>query len=153
MTCRGLIPAHAGKTPAAGPWPSSGAAHPRSRGENKTISPIASRRAGSSPLTRGKRFLGRERASWGGLIPAHAGKTLGGLGALFSMQAHPRSRGENPDRLSDSQLNRGSSPLTRGKPCDWSLPGRTGGLIPAHAGKTLSDLRFYRTDRSDLGKP
>ena len=27
------------------------------------------------------------------------------------------------------------------------------GLIPAHAGKTLPDLRFYRADRSDLGKP
>ena len=27
------------------------------------------------------------------------------------------------------------------------------GLIPAHAGKTLPDLRFYCADRSDLGKP
>ena len=27
------------------------------------------------------------------------------------------------------------------------------GLIPTHAGKTLPDLRLYRADRSDLGKP
>ena len=47
----------------------------------------------------------------------------------------------------------GSSPLTRGKL--WNLVDEYGntGLIPAHAGKTLSDLRFYQADRSDLGKP
>ena len=31
----------------------------------------------------------------------------------------------------------GSSPLTRGKPCDYSLSALAGRLIPAHAGKTL----------------
>ena len=47
----------------------------------------------------------------------------------------------------------GSSPLTRGKPVD-EVTERLGlGLIPAHAGKTLPDLRFYCADRSDLGNP
>ena len=47
----------------------------------------------------------------------------------------------------------GSSPLTRGKQGQVATPGVVPGLIPAHAGKTLPDLRFYRADRSDLGKP
>ena len=48
---------------------------------------------------------------------------------------------------------KGSSPLTRGKLQDFAARLQATGLIPAHAGKTLPDLRFYRADRSDLGKP
>ena len=71
----GLIPAHAGKTVkfmGLGPisW-----AHPRSRGENGPGGRHAGSRAGSSPLTRGKR-RGREAGHRRRrLIPAHAGKT------------------------------------------------------------------------------
>ena len=36
----------------------------------------------------------------------------------------------------------GSSPLTRGKLAAAGVPIRLTGLIPAHAGKTLSGLRF-----------
>ena len=50
-------------------------------------------------------------------------------------------------------VSRGSSPLTRGKHCARRCRRLCPGLIPAHAGKTLPDLRFYRADRSDLGKP
>ena len=50
--------------------------------------------------------------------------------------AHPRSRGENPRRGLASGSRAGSSPLTRGKPCDHPPPARRSGLIPAHAGKT-----------------
>ena len=53
---RGLIPAHAGKTPTGARGPASCRAHPRSRGENRWGRGFAGREAGSSPLTRGKRF-------------------------------------------------------------------------------------------------
>ena len=51
---KGLIPAHAGKTP--GPATSSACkrAHPRSRGENPVGGAFPDRSEGSSPLTRGK---------------------------------------------------------------------------------------------------
>ena len=52
---RRLIPAHAGKT---NPWSAEAcqrAAHPRSRGENGLHGAFDVQRAGSSPLTRGKR--------------------------------------------------------------------------------------------------
>ena len=52
---RGLIPAHAGKTPARSGRRSSAGAHPRSRGENLAGRVPLRGELGSSPLTRGKR--------------------------------------------------------------------------------------------------
>ena len=70
-----LIPAHAGKTKACSAGAGLSAAHPRSRGENRSLlTPLISP-SGSSPLTRGKLVdLDRQRG-WLRLIPAHAGKT------------------------------------------------------------------------------
>ena len=50
-----LIPAHAGKTLAIRYGVQANPAHPRSRGENRLSIGAGDRRAGSSPLTRGKR--------------------------------------------------------------------------------------------------
>ena len=148
-----LIPAHAGKTQSLEEALARDPAHPRSRGENiieaaDPISPL-----GSSPLTRGKLgnlvpVLRLER-----LIPAHAGKTCSGRASRRTGAAHPRSRGENRAAVALRSGMTGSSPLTRGKPALWALSARWWGLIPAHAGKTLPDLRFYCADRSDLGNP
>ena len=62
--------------------------------------------------------------------------------------AHPRSRGENGRSASISTMRRGSSPLTRGKQT-WmsSLPGDHG-LIPAHAGKTVTRPPETRSSRA-----
>ena len=70
-----LIPAHAGKTRTARTPRRPGRAHPRSRGENGTGATVGRGAQGSSPLTRGKRFGGVDRAAGYRLIPAHAGKT------------------------------------------------------------------------------
>ena len=71
-----------------------------------------------------------------GLIPAHAGKTVGGGVVVGGGGAHPRSRGENGSVGSPGRSVRGSSPLTRGK--RDRVPARFPAtrLIPAHAGKT-----------------
>ena len=114
-----LIPAHAGKTLClafAGPL---GPAHPRSRGENALPVKINEVSSGSSPLTRGKHCSGLSVYRAGGLIPAHAGKTLPREEHVPARRAHPRSRGEN---------------RTQG-----NGPGSSPGLIPAHAGKTMDD--------------
>ena len=56
----------------------------------------------------------------------------------LSVGAHPRSRGENASNQHRPCAQAGSSPLTRGKRLfDTSAVG-TNGLIPAHAGKTLT---------------
>ena len=73
--CKGLIPAHAGKTE----WDVLGlewnAAHPRSRGENIFVLVPFVSQDGSSPLTRGKPSERGCNPACAGLIPAHAGKT------------------------------------------------------------------------------
>ena len=153
----GLIPAHAGKTPAVGVWFSQAGAHPRSRGENGPpdglVDPNAAhprsrgendealqgggQERGSSPLTRGK----PSGMSWSvgcwGLIPAHAGKTYMPCRRIDGRTAHPRSRGENRAATSRPMSSMGSSPLTRGKRRAYSSGVRNRRLIPAHAGKTL----------------
>ena len=131
-----LIPAHAGKTPAASAWAGSTPAHPRSRGENlRTCAACLSHR-GSSPLTRGKH--GRETLAFhpARLIPAHAGKTSSRLTLPSETRAHPRSRGENVARGDKVAGAFGSSPLTRGKLVCPRHVRPSAGLIPAHAGKT-----------------
>ena len=72
------------------------------------------------------------------LIPAHAGKTVGLRLWRAVKPAHPRSRGENHLRHLPSQICCGSSPLTRGKLEFNGLDPFAVGLIPAHAGKTVS---------------
>ena len=93
---------------------------------------------GSSPLTRGKHRLVSASLLRHGLIPAHAGKTRVALNQAPFARAHPRSRGENFVRSRARLIGLGSSPLTRGKH-DRELRRRhVPGLIPAHAGKTLT---------------
>ena len=140
----GLIPAHAGKTPARGHQCSTRRAHPRSRGENPYAASNDQDPKGSSPLTRGKQCgLARPRDA-DGLIPAHAGKTPARGHQCSTRRAHPRSRGENPYAASNDQDPKGSSPLTRGKQCGLARPRDADGLIPAHAGKTrASPVSLY----------
>ena len=114
----GLIPAHAGKTlTPAGQLVIDG---------------------GSSPLTRGKQ-TGRDGGSRRtGLIPAHAGKTSRRGDGRCPRRAHPRSRGENLLMPAHMPSMKGSSPLTRGKLFSTFRRASSAGLIPAHAGKTVT---------------
>ena len=132
----GLIPAHAGKTQMRAKRFMTLWAHPRSRGENQSLSAAPYSTIGSSPLTRGKLFIYYYLFLIRGLIPAHAGKTCHFLPDRQPDGAHPRSRGENAHVYLSWIKNRGSSPLTRGK--HLGLPNLTTHyrLIPAHAGKT-----------------
>ena len=134
--CRGLIPAHAGKTHWATLYVIQGWAHPRSRGENARTTHREHDGGGSSPLTRGKLSGSLLGGFAVGLIPAHAGKTISGLPAVWSETAHPRSRGENARSATRSACPAGSSPLTRGKHDDQAATLHAERLIPAHAGKT-----------------
>ena len=93
---------------------------------------------GSSPLTRGKPVVGGDDFDGDGLIPAHAGKTIGVCRWTDNHRAHPRSRGENKHAATPQPIAWGSSPLTRGKPPLAKVPVPRDGLIPAHAGKTVA---------------
>ena len=94
---------------------------------------------GSSPLTRGKRGRAVRAPRRARLIPAHAGKTAEQFTSTPSIQAHPRSRGENGWWQPSGARFFGSSPLTRGKHGAVAGGAAGGRLIPAHAGKTAAD--------------
>ena len=75
----GLIPTHAGKTYLILLRTIPRRAHPHSRGENEAKQLLEMLSQGSSPLTRGKPRRASPTASCTGLIPTHAGKTVGVL--------------------------------------------------------------------------
>ena len=91
----GLIPAHAGKTVECARNGCVREAHPRSRGENWSLTDFGILTSGSSPLTRGKHRPPPSRSVRARLIPAHAGKTYPHPENASYPPAHPRSRGEN----------------------------------------------------------
>ena len=92
---------------------------------------------GSSPLTRGKPRTRHPEHVPGGLIPAHAGKTVRSGTRRRRAGAHPRSRGENHSSAPGPDRVGGSSPLTRGKLAGVGARPALERLIPAHAGKTV----------------
>ena len=155
-----LIPAHAGKTRSVPLVLTIQRAHPRSRGENDRTAQFNGLVMGSSPLTRGKHATCGEDCSQRGLIPAHAGKTRSACQDGRCRRAHPRSRGENRPTVLLCAASEGSSPLTRGKPHRDRVQRHEGGLIPAHAGKTVpsapssSSIRAHPRSRGEnAGRP
>ena len=131
-----LIPAHAGSTSVVTPALISARAHPRSRGEHPKPRAVIGTPWGSSPLTRGAHDPVHARAQGRGLIPAHAGSTLGFLSVSTFARAHPRSRGEHALGNPLHPFGVGSSPLTRGARGGVGGVFAVAGLIPAHAGST-----------------
>ena len=136
------IPAHAGKT-----WQNIGGLvtkteHPRARGENRRPRQRVLAASGTSPRTRGKRVLFPQTPAPVRNIPAHAGKTLPILVLSRFIWEHPRARGENRVPVILILMRCGTSPRTRGKLVNGKR--EIGGTrnIPAHAGKTLIDVRF-----------
>ena len=87
---------------------------------------------------RGKRQVGGVGGLVLRLIPAHAGKTRAIFRRPRCTEAHPRSCGENAKPDPHRLVEPGSSPLMRGKLTRGTASCVTRGLIPAHAGKTVS---------------
>ena len=134
-----LIPAHAGKTRNAVIFPSRSRAHPRACGENIVRHPRCFQEAGSSPRMRGKHDRIEASATSRRLIPAHAGKTSFRAANGRRKWAHPRACGENESVTKTHVFKPGSSPRMRGKRAVHVRYYDKPGLIPAHAGKTLSE--------------
>ena len=111
-----LIPARAGKTPAAEHPVSHRTAHPRACGENIHSNPLLHRHLGSSPRVRGKLPRLQSYPAIARLIPARAGKTRPGPAREPASSAHPRACGENSHIFPPHTSSRGSSPRVRGKP-------------------------------------
>ena len=144
----GLIPAHAGKTFLDTRGRSWSRAHPRACGENQLKNGGTPLEQGSSPRMRGKLHNPRSARFAIGLIPAHAGKTLGHASPETTLVAHPRACGENEDVDVNTTTAAGSSPRMRGKLSQSQMFTRPRRLIPAHAGKTATGNAYIKVERA-----
>ena len=111
---RRFIPARAGNTARRCRRGSSGAVHPRSRGEHGQQDGQAVPVAGSSPLARGTLLRLLEVVVRDRFIPARAGNTTRMPWCSGHHPVHPRSRGEHAGRVAQARQHAGSSPLARG---------------------------------------
>ena len=132
----GITPAHAGKSFQPLSAPPDMRDHPRTRGEKRAKTRPEPHRAGSPPHTRGKATGKGTPANNEGITPAHAGKSHLFLRNLSGIKDHPRTRGEKREGLQASSYLRGSPPHTRGKADRFKAHMPTGGITPAHAGKS-----------------
>ena len=151
----GIIPALAGNTHRRrSPSPRRGD-HPRSRGEYLLPHPHRSFQCGSSPLSRGIRFLKALPVGTGRIIPALAGNTHTPTPTPSSTSDHPRSRGEYDACTVITEYPQGSSPLSRGIHRLRSAAAQSRGIIPALAGNTrcgVSSPREWRDHPRSRGE-
>ena len=132
----GLIPARAGTTQHFPSLRPGSRAHPRSRGDHRSVQNCRSRLRGSSPLARGPQRIDANFPGFMGLIPARAGTTGGPQFFADYWWAHPRSRGDHATLKATFWVSWGSSPLARGPLNTIPHGGNDVGLIPARAGTT-----------------
>ena len=110
--------------------------HTRSRGVYRATSIVRPAKAGSSPLARGLPAWPGWCRSLGGIIPARAGFTGGGVGVRGLVQDHPRSRGVYCATRRSRRRGCGSSPLARGLQQAGHDDRGGSRIIPARAGFT-----------------
>ena len=115
---RWIIPAYAGSTGLCNLGPEAEPDHPRIRGEHRGVKQYASKKAGSSPHTRGALSTASFCGVLARIIPAYAGSTK--------------------DQHTQAMIMFGSSPHTRGARRSRVRISWAAGIIPAYAGSTGS---------------
>ena len=114
--------------------------HPRACGAHQAWRHGRHELLGSSPRMRGSPYVATLRGAFLGIIPAHAGLTVGDTNCSHAIRDHPRACGAHLARYTSVKCLPGSSPRMRGSLVlsARSLP--RNGIIPAHAGLTHSRL-------------
>ena len=139
----GIIPAHAGSSPAAGRRHRCGRNHPRVCGEQTLRQQDAEAYVGSSPRVRGAAIDVPKASIAPGIIPARAGSSRAcGTGATGSWN-HPRAGGEQELPFAALVLLTGSSPRMRGAEHGSSSCASALGIIPARAGSSCFVLYLF----------
>ena len=133
-----IIPAHAGNTAQFQSKRRGETDHPRTCGEHERLTVDAIQAEGSSPHMRGTHCALSHSILSNGIIPAHAGNTMGKGGYCYIARDHPRTCGDHSGFSSAITSPVGSSPHMRGTPCLISDCENCTGIIPAHAGNTAS---------------
>ena len=133
-----ITPAYAGKRDSIPQQSSLRRDHPRVCGEKPRIFFMSIRSAGSPPRMRGKGQPLYIVVSESGITPACAGKSLVRELLLIVSRDHPRVCGEKFRAYAKIWNEWGSPPRMRGKAEDTRSAGRTAGITPACAGKSVA---------------
>ncbi len=134
----GITPAHAGKSSFSAFSPGQGRDHPRPCGEKSTAITAGAPQQGSPPPMRGKDGIVPAQKLHTGITPAHAGKRACAHARARRARDHPRPCGEKIIAPVDASAVVGSPPPMRGKDQHDLHAARSGGITPAHAGKSPS---------------
>ena len=106
------------------------------RGEKEQCAKRIGKRVGSSPHARGKGNVPARHRTQTRIIPACAGKSGCLCVVPFSIEDHPRMRGEKYDKQPFESMTSGSSPHARGKGEATPAIRLALRIIPACAGKS-----------------
>ena len=137
----GIIPAHAGLTRCQESSSGRNQDHPRACGAHRLLRILRRACLGSSPRMRGSHTAIVVVELLDGIIPAHAGLTVGTRRWLTFMGDHPRACGAHLEESFKIRGRQGSSPRMRGSPPVDVQQSLDVGIIPAHAGLTRGDGR------------
>ena len=132
----GIIPAHAGLTPASSSARTASWDHPRACGAHRPACSAPPGLSGSSPRMRGSPSLFIGALDEEGIIPAHAGLTSRMSRLTRCSRDHPRACGAHHRSTLQIFAPLGSSPRMRGSHFVIKKGIKKYGIIPAHAGLT-----------------
>ena len=131
-----ITPAPAGKTGMSNAQSKLSRDHPRTCGENFTLSSPKLSIIGSPPHLRGKLYGNSKIGTYPRITPAPAGKTSSCIAAHACTRDHPRTCGENKGASPLHMLSKGSPPHLRGKRYLLQDKQQFRRITPAPAGKT-----------------
>ena len=120
--------------------------HPCVRGEKPPWVMAVVYGPGSPPRVRGKVVEIGLRISGGRITPACAGKSEPSCPRKRRAEDHPRMRGEKPLSIVSADSRQGSPPHARGKGYNPQTAKNKGGITPACAGKSSTDMINNRLD-------
>ena len=111
---KGITPAHAGNSPAAGFFINEIKDHPRTCGEQRAMLAPREPQLGSPPHMRGTVVVHHHGYNLMGITPAHAGNREVENVNLATVGDHPRTCGEQPFQYLLAVQLQGSPPHMRG---------------------------------------
>ena len=144
MNNTGITPAHAGKRTTFVRLSQSSKDHPRACGEKSVALVCTTWLTGSPPRMRGKGIVPCIQRLFGGITPAHAGKSFAFFFTHGFCRDHPRACGEKFRGYVKIWNEWGSPPRMRGKVNALPFRGYVKRITPAHAGKRNSFTKSFQ---------
>ena len=131
-----ITPAHAGRSRSPRNFAHTNKDHPRACGEKQIEKEPPAKGTGSPPRMRGEVERYQALSLYGGITPAHAGRSRHSIFGRIRHRDHPRACGEKKKDFRAEHPEYGSPPRMRGEGADYLFQLAGMGITPAHAGRS-----------------